>query len=282
MRPVYTICFFLVLPLKASEKSRASSENLNSEVRNGMIARTNGSSPQMFSSYIDGVKFARNPRFWLAGKNGLSGIHVGYGPGSTAITPWHVVGANHWKHDVGSKLVFCDLADQAISRTVVAGVEIRPDIKSDIWLAVLDSALPAAVKPMAIMPTNWLELIPPTRLPVVALNKDEVFGSADLFPFRQPARGWFQYGFAFKRSSALPTMQFEPGRGGDSGRPIVTVLGTNLVLISHLTLEGAGVDFFGPDYSAYGPDIQAAIRSLGTNAAAKAQSVTIVDLEQAR
>jgi hypothetical protein len=78
----------------------------------------------------------------------------------------------------------------------------------------------------------------------------------------------------------LPTMQFEPKRAGDSGRAVVTFVGGNLVLVSHLTLEGEGVSFFGPDYASYGPDIQAAIRTLGTNDTAKAQNLRIVDLNR--
>jgi hypothetical protein len=258
----------------------AATADFTAQVRAGAVGRTNSASVQMFSSYVDGVKFVRNPAFWLRGLNGLTGVHVGYGPGATAITPWHIAGANHWKHDAGSKLVFCDAGNKPVTRTVVAGTEIRPDIKSDVWLAVLDSALPPSIIPMALMPTNWLELIPPVRLPVAALNKDQCFGSADLLPFREPARGWFQYGLAFKRSSVLPTMQFEPKRAGDSGRAVVTFVGGNLVLVSHLTLEGEGVSFFGPDYASYGPDIQAAIRTLGTNDTAKAQNLRIVDLNR--
>jgi hypothetical protein len=254
--------------------------DFTTQVRADAVARTNGASVQMFSTYTDAPKFVRNPAFWLRGMNGLTGIHAGGGPGATAITPWHIVGANHWKNSAGSKVVFCDAENKAITRTVVDGVEIRPDIKSDIWLAVLDSALPPSIVPMAMMPTNWLELIPPVRLPVAALNRDQCFGSAELLPFREPARGWFQYGLAFKRSSALPTMQFEPRKGGDSGRPVVTFVRSNLVLVSHLTLEGGGVNFFGPDYGSYGPDIQAAIRTLGTNDSAKAQHVRIVNLNR--
>jgi hypothetical protein len=120
--------------------------DLSSHIRSAFSARTNGST-QVFSRYVSGTTFARNRAFWLRGLNGLTGIHAGYGPGATAITRWHVIGANHWKHDAGSKLFFCALQDQAVVRTVVAGTEIRPDVKSDIWLAVLDQPLPSSIVP---------------------------------------------------------------------------------------------------------------------------------------
>src|SRR5262245_60809648 len=46
----------------------------------------------------DSSKFVRNPQFWLKGVEGLNAIQMGDAPGATAITPWHVVGANHSKH----------------------------------------------------------------------------------------------------------------------------------------------------------------------------------------
>src|SRR5215471_6278827 len=116
------------LNLAAGEPSPASLEDLTAHVRSNVVARTNGTTSLMFSTWEQGTRFVRNPRFWLNGMNGLSAIHVGYGPGATAITPWHVVGANHWKNEVGAKLYFCDAQNHTILRTVVAGTEIRSDI----------------------------------------------------------------------------------------------------------------------------------------------------------
>src|SRR5262245_50490091 len=120
MKPTHFFWLCLVLFVLDHERSVASPDDFTAQVRAAAIGRTNKASVQMFSSYVDGVKFVRNPAFWLRGLNGLTGIQVGYGPGATAITPWHVVGANHWKHDTGSKLVFCDLANHAVSRTAVS------------------------------------------------------------------------------------------------------------------------------------------------------------------
>jgi hypothetical protein len=270
----------LGLSSNGGELAAAPAQNLAEQIRSNFISRTNNGSPQMFSKYVDGKIFMRNASFWLRGMHGLTGIHVGYGPGASVITPWHVVGANHWKNDAGAQLVFCDPANHSIVRTVVAGTEIRPDVRSDIWLAVLDKPLPESITPLLLMPTNWVEKISFARLPVAALNQAQCFGSGELFPFHQQARGWFEYGYVFKRSSAVPTMQFEPRRAGDSGRPIVTLLGTNLALVSHLTFETGDVTFAGPDYSAYAADIQSAIEKVGTNAIAKAQKIGIAKLRQ--
>jgi hypothetical protein len=209
---------------------------------------------------------------------GLTAIHVGYGPGATAITPWHVVGANHWKNDTGTKLFFCDLQNHTIVRTVIAGTEIRPDVRSDIWLAALDEALPATFAPMPLMPPDWTNHVLLSSFPVAALNKAGNFGSAEILSFRQPVPGWFLYGYIYQRSSIAPTLQFTPLKGGDSGRPIVTWVNGKLVLLGHLTFEPGEQRFAGPDYSLYGADIQAAIRNLGSNDLAKSQNISTIDL----
>src|SRR5271165_3143083 len=95
--------------LKADTNSPVGIEDLTLHIRTNSIARTNGGSTQMFSRYLDGTKFVRNPSFWLNGMNGLAAIQVGYGAGATAITPWHLLEANHFKNEVGSKVYFCDL-----------------------------------------------------------------------------------------------------------------------------------------------------------------------------
>lgn len=270
------LCF--ALNLNAAESNLFSQEDLVLQIRRNVIARTNGGSTQLFAKYLDGTKFVRNPKFWLKDMNGLTGVHAGGGPGATAITPWHVVGANHWKNEAGSKLYFCDLQNHTIVRTVVAGAEIRPDIKSDIWLAVLDEALPGSIVPMPLMPADWTNHVVLSRFPVAALNKNSDFGSAEILSFRQQVSGWFLYGYLYNRSSLAPTLQFTALKGGDSGRPIVTWVNEDLVLLGHLTFEPGDERFAGPDYSLYSADIQAAIRNLGTNDLAKAQNIRTIGL----
>ena len=254
-------------------------DDLAIHVFNELVARTNGS-PQLFSSQVNGTTFVRSTRFWLHGLNDLTATHVGYGPGATAITPWHVLGANHYKHDVGSQVCFADLAGRTVTRNIVAGQEIRPDIKSDIWLGVLDHALPVSIAPMPLMPANWSNLVHSKALPVAAMNQSGCFGSAALVSFRQPVAGWFSHGYAYFCLGLTPALQFEPLRGGDSGHPIVTLVDTDLVLLGHITFEAGGNKLVGPDYSSYASDIQAAIASLGTNGAAQAQKIEIVDLSR--
>src|SRR5579862_8912672 len=122
--PIF-VCKCLILELNLSAASPNGLEDLTQHVRSNVVARTNASSTKVFASINDETIFVRNSRFWLNGLAGLTAIHAGHGPGATAITPWHVVGANHWKNDSGSKLYFCDLQNHAVVRTVVAGTEIR-------------------------------------------------------------------------------------------------------------------------------------------------------------
>ena len=53
---------------------------------------------------------------------------------------------------------------------------------------------------------------------------------------------------------------------------------TNLVLLGHVTFEAGDTTFSGPDYSAYGPDVQRAIETLGTNITARSQKLRAIDL----
>ncbi len=254
-------------------------EDLAVHVFTNFLARTNGSR-RLFFSQASGTSFVRNPEFWLRGVNGLTGTHVGDGPGATAITPWHVLEANHYKHDVGSQVCFVDPAGQVVVRNVVAGREIRPDIKSEIWLGELDRALPASISPVPLMPENWTNLVHSKGLPVAAMNQGGCFGSAALVSFSQPVGGWFNHGYAYFCLGINPALQFEPLRSGDSGHPIVSLIGTNLVLLGHITFESGGNRLAGPDYSSYVSDIQEAITALGTNRVAQAQKIGIADLSR--
>ena len=280
---LWTLALFLelcALRLSAADgPPQLAKEDLMTHVFSNLKARTNGS-PRLFSTQSGGTKFVRSEQFWLRGLNGLTGTHVGYGPGATLITPWHILGANHYKHDAGSQVCFADLAGHTVTRSVVAGREIRPDIKSDIWLGVLDSALPVSIVPMPFLPMNWTNLVHTKGLPVAAMNQNGCFGSAALVSLRQPVPGWFSHGYAYLCLGIAPALEFEPLRGGDSGHPIVTVVDTNLVLLGHITFEVGGNKLAGPDYSSYASDIQAAVATLGTNSVARAQQIKIVDLSR--
>jgi len=280
---VKSISHILVLTVVTSAFITRASEpvpapELPAHVLHNFSSRAGGST-QVFAKSVGGTSFTRNPKFWLRGLNGLTAIHAGYGPGATAITPWHVLGANHWKPDVGSKLYFCDSQDHTVARTVVAGTEIRPDIKSDIWLALLDEALPPSIMPIALMPTGWADLLQAPGLPVAAMNQASAMGCAKLISLHQSVNGWFRYGYVYQTplASELPGLRFEPMRKGDSGYPIVTIVETNLVLLGHLTIE-TGSNFLSPAYSHYLEDIQVAIASLGTNHLASQEKLTLVDL----
>jgi hypothetical protein len=253
---------------------------LYDQIRHDFSSRSNGSA-QVFSSRAGAISFTRSTNFWLRGLNGLTGIHAGDGPGATAITRWHVIGANHWKHDSGSKLCFCDLKNHVVTRTVIVGTEVRPDLKSDIWLAVLNEALPASIAPVAMMPEGWLERLRTSQVLVAAMNQVSSMGIGEMISRDQPVRRWFRYGLLFRATEIYPSLSFRPLRTGDSGYPIVTIVENDFVLLSHLTLE-SGMNFLGPDYSRYAQDIQKAISVLGTNQVAQAEKIHLTNLTRFR
>jgi hypothetical protein len=282
MKPIWWFWLLANLVCRLAQGAEPSSaRGLSSQILHNFTIRTAGST-QVFSKSVGGTEFNRNPTFWLHGLNGLTGIHAGYGPGATAITRWHVLGAGHWKHDIGSKLCFCDLQDHTVIRTVVAGTDIRPDIKSDIWLAALDQALPPSIAPMALMPSHWSVEIVGQGMPVAAMNQSSAMGSAEVISLSQSVSGWFRYGCVYRAPGITRALGFEPLRTGDSGQPIVTIVETNLVLLGHITFENGAATFLGPDYSHYAGDIQAAIPALGTNRIAAQEKLTFIDVGRFR
>ena len=264
---------FIACGLKAADHEHL---ELAAAVKSSFLSRTNGVA-RLFSKSVNGTEFERHPKFWLRGVSGPEAIHVGSGAGATAVTPWHVLGANHWKQDVGAHLCFCDAVGNTVTRTVVAGTEIRSDIKSDIWLAVLDKALPNPIAPLPLMPADWTNHIGSEPLLVTAMNQRSEFGLATLVSLQTSASAWFRYGCSYCSSDLAPNLVFLPLRAGDSGRPIMTLFEKNLVLLGHITLEYGYSNFAGPDYSRYAADIQSAIASLGTNNIAKTQKLRMVN-----
>jgi hypothetical protein len=249
---------------------------LAAAVKTSFLSRTNGVA-RFLSKSVNGKEFEREPKFWLREVSGPQAIHVGGGAGAMAITPWHVLEANHWKQDVGAHLYFCDAVGNTVARTVVAGTEIRSDIKSDIWLAVLDKALPNSIAPLPLMPSAWTNHIGSEPLLVTAMNQRSEFGLATLISPQNQVGPWFRYGYSYTSSDLASNLPFLPLLAGDSGRPILTLVETNLILLGHITLEGGHSNFSGPDYSSYAADIQTAIASLGTNNIAKTQKLRMVN-----
>jgi hypothetical protein len=266
------LCVFAPCGLKVADAPHLEFAGV---VKASFLSRTNGLA-RLFSSVI-GTQFERNPKFWLRGVSGAQAIHAGGGAGAMAITPWHVLGANHWKQDVGAHLYFCDAVGKTVTRTVVAGTEIRSDVKSDIFLAVLDKALPNSIAPLPLMPSDWSNHIGSEPLLVTAMNHRSEFGIATLISPQNQVGPWFRYGCSYCSSALAPNLPFLALHAGDSGHPIMTLVDTNLILLGHITLENGDSNFSGPDYSSYASDIQSAISSLGTNNIAKTQKLRMLN-----
>ena len=147
----------------------------------------------------------------------------------TAITPRHVVTANHISGitPVGTKIRFCSSIGQIIERTVVRSIRV---LNSDLLVTTLDQDLPPSIYITGLMVTDWnTKLIPSIQypycfpIPVVCVTQDDYIG---VLEWRQD--------MLWRRCTEGSCEKFSiEARSGDSGNPIF-VLGPNndLILLS--------------------------------------------------
>jgi hypothetical protein len=173
---------------------------------------------------------------------------------------------------VGSPVYFVDTNNNLISRNIVAQTQVAG---SDINLAVLDSDVPDNVPYYPIASSSDLENTLKNAVPLLALNgpqqviTETLTSVSDAFnrkttPPNQFGNSFGGYGYLLGHSDLTPTTTigisaFElPIGGGDSGKPGFFIVGNQPVLAYTHTLS-----YGGANYSAYIPDINAAIDTLG-------------------
>ena len=193
----------------------------------------------------------------------------------TAITPRHIIFANHYALNVGTTLRFITSDNSVIERTIVG---VTGDITSsniseltDVAVGVLDSDLPTSITPCKIFPANhelylpqgeWVGSWPAHRVPAVVLDQQEKLLVYDIGRFVDTTAYYRQY------HGYLPTSEdrlafHEQLVVGDSGNPVFAAIGSELWLVSTnywVTPWRAGGAFYG-DLVA---DINSAITTLDT------------------
>jgi len=115
----------------------------------------------IFNNYGESSVFERNPNNFLNGKEGITGLVAwnsrtnGKQLGGFAITPQHVISTQHAAYLPGDVVTFVTEDNVVISRTIThtKGTTFN-EWTTDYVMCLLDSPLPATIKPLEIMPSN--------------------------------------------------------------------------------------------------------------------------------
>jgi len=180
-----------------------------------------------------GLIFERNPDVWCAEMDftGCSPWNSYDGPrrAGTLVTPRHIIFSSHYAIPTNATIVFVTSANEVISRTVIA----TKLALNDVTVGLLDSDLPASIKPYKVLPKNYRNYIG-SGSPVVVLDQEEkaiiAFDIGTLTNITLE-------GNLYLSCYAAPTSAVEIPWGeelisGDSGNPTFFYIDNELVLAS--------------------------------------------------
>jgi hypothetical protein len=203
--------------------------------------------------------YGRNTNFWLGDCAGYSAACVwNSNPDSfminhTAISPRHVLTANHCAAGTNVEIRFCTRDGLLVTNHIIDGIQIRNVDLVDLWVGLLASNLPPSVEVAQVVPANF----------------SRYFSSASANDLLSQVNGLL---LSCHERWMWPPAAFNHGiRGGDSGSPIYVLVGTNLVLYS--ILSGAAI---APNFT----QIQSTMHTLSTNHAVPPYHLTTIDLSQ--
>ena len=182
----------------------------------------------------------------------------------TAITPRHIIFANHFPINNNTTIRFITNDNEVIERTLVAQERVLTfgSFDSDFKIGILDSDLPSSIKPMKVIPKNVREyfysqfgfLNNDGRIPIIMTDQEEKLIVADTIRFIL---------------NAYPTdanrLEFsEELVNGDSGSPMIFLINSEPVLLSTILggFAGSGVSSIATEYDA----INSVIANLDANA----------------
>jgi len=179
---------------------------------------------------------------WETGKintdaNGSQGIQ------GTLISPNVIAFCAHNQHAIGTEFKWLGSDGVIYTRALTAKARIG---LGDGMVGKLDSALPAEVTPLKILPFSWTQRFSFSgsrglQIPAIAPGRNLVASVSDtVFIFEG---GFYPYGGGQFSYSHIPLRQpyFRNMTHGDSGSPVVWAIGNQLVLISvwHTPFGGA-------------------------------------------
>ncbi|MGA3265498.1 MAG: hypothetical protein ABSE16_01595 [Verrucomicrobiota bacterium] len=242
-------------------------------VTNAQVS-TNGLNPAasepMFSTddFVHS-NYVRNSQFWLAKcpektaiviANGAGVTTENYQIGGSAISPVHVVNCTHAPFTTGGSLLFVDDYGSNYIRSVIAYTNLLNNVDgNDINVCLLNSPLPSTVHPFMLMPTNYAVYIPGAtnspQIQEIGCNQAKA-----MFPTLCSGSWANQYSYIAASGLWVDSVWNYTPVVGDSGHPIMALVGTNLVLLSHWYSPVSG-----PNYVDYEAQINSAMHFLSTN-----------------
>ena len=159
------------------------------------------------------------------------------GRAGTAITPQHVVCAQHFPLDRGVTIRFIT-ANNVVVLGTIRGRYNHPT--ADVSVYTLDTPLPATITPCQVFPTNYadyLSYLGGGRPPVMFLDKEE---KALVHEFRaiDTLHTFAIFAKPIYHTARLPF--YEDWEDGDSGDPAFLIVNNTLVLLSTATGGGPG------------------------------------------
>lgn len=193
--------------------------------------------------------------------------------GCTAISPRHVISANHYHPLVTSDVYFVDrvigdyYVNKTYKRTIISEYNITG---TDIWIGYLDSALPASIMPMTIYPEDFRTYIRQADMTAKIPVYYSFHGRADIH-----VADWYYYDSnnllggsdlnhcLIQRPSDASKLPWYLWNGGSSS-PVFSVIDNVPVLLFTLHY-GVGDMYGGPMVAGHITEINAAMASMNGN-----------------
>lgn len=186
----------------------------------------------------------------------------------TAITPRHVLLAEHYPLSTTDTIRFVAADNTVVTRTVSGSVTVSTS-GADTRVLLLDSDLPASITPLKFLPDNLYDYLPSIQIwpvPVIAFDAQENAITKSTNPIRWTPSS---IGGEFVNAINEPFSRLtEPIVTGDSGNPILLAINGEAALLSHWSAPTLG-----PVYHKLLTEIATALTTLGGG-----HSLSTVDL----
>lgn len=178
--------------------------------------------------------------------------------GGVAVSPRHVIQANHFGTGIGSTLRFVANDNTIVERTIVATQQIGV---TDVLVCQLSSDLPASITPAMVLPANWNAFVPINVIPTIAVNQFKQ-ARVQWWTGEDPATDTNGVLIEYSMQTQSPIngwiAWYIDDISGDSGSPKFIWLDSTPILLCCLHFVDGG-----PSVSHYANQINAAMSVLG-------------------